>query len=162
MDFSQLFQSFLVAALVLLALAGIADTVASWQMVHGRYRCVTLIRALRAMHIPAAVAMLCAVLTALAGSPTASVLALLVAFIATMLSSSRDIIHGMFRRVWLQGLAPWLLSLVALVNFTYVPTSATGAMPLPTSGFVLALLVAAGFIYIAHQRDAQALIALRD
>ena len=162
MDFAQLFQSLLVCSPVLLALAALADTVASWQMVHSRFACVPLIRLLRSLHIPAAFAMLGAVCVALMAAPTASALALLVACIGAMLSASRDIVHGMFRRAWLTGLAPWLVMLVAVINLAPLPTAALGSMPLPMSGLALALAVAAGFLYIAHQRDAQALIALRD
>lgn len=127
-----------------------------------RFRFVPLVRTLRYAQWPAVILGLAFAVVSLVANPLWAVTALLVGFLLTILGQFRMLSSGANYQALMRGLMPTLVLGMFVVNY---PGLLPATFPHLQFGFletIAALLLAASYWFVAHQRTKQDLIRLRD
>lgn len=153
----------LFACLVFVAVAVLADWVATHQMVHSRFRFVPVVRLCRNARAGAALMVALFLGLGMVSSPLGTLMAFLLACLLTLASQGRMLVVGAMWQAGLRCFLPMALVLGFLANLSAAALPhATGQMALNPLTAFLAVLSAVGFWFIAELRTQQDLLRLRD
>jgi len=145
--------------LILLIVAGIAETVATRQTGAATYAYVSLIKLLRSAHVPATALVMTFVCSTIELAPVPLAVAFLLAIALSVLVYGKTVILGNYGQVFWRVFLPTVIVVEPFLNLNVLPHPSTVAsMEFSPVVLVLSIVISFGFRYIACQRTEQYLI----